>query len=59
MIAASLHITFDQTLTTGAGAADLGGLGSTLAVEREWVKILAAGDSAALANMNAGASVLI
>lgn len=48
---ASLVVAF----IAGAGAADLGGLGSTLAVEREWVKILAHGDSALLAHMNAGA----
>lgn len=43
----------------GAGTADLGSLGSTLAVERDWVKILSAGDSAMLASMNAGTSQLV
>ncbi len=43
----------------GAGAADLGGLGSTLAVEREWVKLMAEGDSACLARMNAGVIMMM
>lgn len=49
-----MHAALAMGFIAGAGAADLGGLGSTLAVEREWVKLLAAGDSARLASMNAG-----
>lgn len=43
-------------VTVAAGAASsLFALGSSLAVEREWPKVLCGGDSAALSRLNAGA----
>ena len=44
------------TIVCGS-AASVGGMGSTLAIERQWTKALCRGDSAALSAMNAGASL--